>query len=106
MGSEDEGGGGSMLSEGIITLLGVSVARRPGARRHLLVNLPAAAAVVMAAAAVVAAVGVEDGPGGRAGPVKVDSNYTVNFTTLERYIMLVMQLRVRPLPPSRGTGHY
>ena len=81
MGSEDEGGGGSMLSEGM-TLLGVSMARRPGARRHL--NLPAAAAAVMAAAAVVAAVGVEDGPGGRAGPVKVDSNYTVNLQQLER----------------------
>jgi hypothetical protein len=86
VGSEDEGGG-SMLSEGM-TLLAVSMARRPGARRHL--NLPAVAAVaaaVMAAAAVVAAVGVEDGPGGRAGPVKVDSNYTVNFTTVGTIII-------------------
>jgi hypothetical protein len=101
VGSEDEGGG-SMLSEGM-TLLAVSMARRPGARRHL--NVPAAAAMAAAATAVVvvvAAEGVEDGPVGRA-PVKVDSNYTVNFTTVGT--IMVVQPRARPLARSRGTGH-
>ena len=104
MGSEDEGGG-SMLSEGM-TLLAVSMARRPGARRHL--NVPAAAAMAAAATAVVvvvAAVGVEDGPGGRTGPVKLDSTIQCIYNSWNE-TMLVMQLRARPLAPSRGTGHY
>ena len=83
MGSEDEGGG-SMLSEGM-TLLAVSMARRPGARRHL--NVPAAAAMAAAATAVVvvvAAEGVEDGPVGRA-PVKVDSLYSEFYNSWNDY---------------------